>query len=278
MPSETLIERRKWLRIFPEGLLEFLIITRIFGLMMLVALAVVTGTQRPLVLTVLALVLWVDYALIMWWAVQVTDDLRLGTGAAAAEQTAPVRASPPLWAVVVVLPSVLAVVVLAPWTQLLALFTSDASAHALARVAMPAAVIGYLVSLVPAYRVLRKMEVGSPLVSVMCLVPLIHWLGQHRLAGQIGTRLEEQLIKRGDSPEMLVRAKPVLLAADLLWVLSILPWAVLFAISTYRGWPTGSASKLMPVCGTCLASLFAITNLAGLERVQRQVVRLVRKP
>ena len=44
-----------------------------------------------------------------------------------------------------------------------------------------------------------------------------------------------------------------------------------------RGWPSGTL-KMAPVCGTILASFFAIANLAAMEGVQRQMVSLIRKP
>ena len=59
-------QRRNWFRSFPEGSIEFVVITRVLALLLLAALAIVPGIQRPAVLVALALVLWVDYLLMMW--------------------------------------------------------------------------------------------------------------------------------------------------------------------------------------------------------------------
>ena len=115
MTNELLVERRKWFRVFPEGTLEFTIITRVLALLMLMALAVVSGLQRPLVLMALGAILWVDYALLMWWAIEVASDLQLLSGApdAAAHSTRRSR----IW-LQAVLPSIAALVALMPWASL----------------------------------------------------------------------------------------------------------------------------------------------------------------
>jgi hypothetical protein len=270
MNGDMLVERRRWFRVFPEGSLEFTIITRVLALILLMALAVVGGTQRPLVVVSLTVVLWVDYALLVWWAVQVAMDLEEVVNRPA-EDTPGRRA---IIGIQAVLPSVAAVAALAPWGRMLA--TSAVGSVAPLRSLPIVAGLAFLVLLVPAYRALRKIGVGSPLWTGLLLVPILHWFALHRIAADLDRRIDGQLRTMGQEKASR-RPGMALAVADVTWVLSVLPWAIVVAYSLIRGWPSGGAFKLGPVCGTALAALFAIANLAALEGVQRQIVTLIRK-
>ena len=270
MDAERLAQRRRWFRSFPEGTLEFAIITRVLALMLLMALAIVGGTQRPLVLVALAIVLWVEYAMLIWWLVQLGTDLReLTDGSAGDSARRRVTTS-----VKAVLPSVAVVLALAPWGRV-ATDTFGGAASVVHWVQV-AAVVLFLVSLLPAYRALKDARVGASLWTGLLLVPIVHWFALHRLAAGLDRRIDEQLRARGQekASRPLGLSLPI---ADATWVLTLLPWAAVLAYSLAHGWSNSSAFKLLPVCGTLLAVLFAIADLAALEGVQRQIVTLIRK-
>ncbi|MBI4580907.1 MAG: hypothetical protein HY718_14460 [Planctomycetes bacterium] len=273
MNSELLIERRRWFRVFPEGTLEFAIITRVLALMLLMALGIVTGAQRPLVITALVGVLWSDYVLLVWWAVQVAMDLEMLTGQPRPADAPRRRA---IVGVTVLLPSVGAVIAVLPWGRVFAFLGIGASG--VSRALPLVGAIAFVAALVPACRALRGVRLGAGHWTALVLVPLVHWFALHRIAGGLDTRIQQQLRERGEPPQSLRSAGAALLAADVTWVLSILPWAVVVVVSLARGWPSGGWSRFGPVCGTILAAVFAIADLAALEAVQRQMVRLVRKP
>jgi hypothetical protein len=237
----------------------------------LLALAVVGGSQRPLVLAALTFVLWLDYALIMWWVIQVATDLRsISTGFGG--DTPGRRAGIGLK---VILPSVAAMVALIPWTQVLSVVGAAGKANLFKPVPMVAGV-AFVVLLIPAYRTLRTIGVGSSLWAGVLLIPIFHWFAMHRVAADLDRRIDEQLKVRGF--EKASRRLGIALAiADVTWVLSILPWAGVVAFALIRGWSMGGVFKAGPVCGTILAAFFAIADLAAMEGVQRQIVTLIRK-
>jgi len=49
---------------------------------------------------------------------------------------------------------------------------------------------------------------------------------------------------------------------------------IVLAVAIVHGWP----SKPLPLCGMSFAAVFAVADLAALERVQRHFVHLVREP
>ncbi|HOM49931.1 MAG TPA: hypothetical protein PLT93_02150 [Phycisphaerae bacterium] len=273
MTAERLLERRKWFGVFPEGTLEFMIITRVLALLMLIALAVVGGAQRPFVLAGLAGILWVDYALLLSWAIQVAMDLRCASGEQGLDDTPRRRTAVTIQAM---LPSLAAVIALMPWSSLVRVVTGSSS-PVLAGVISGAAVIAFLALLWPAYRALRGIDLGSPIWTILFLVPLLHFFASHRLACGLDARIRDQMRSRGERVETVHGANVAVIVADVMWILTILPWAIVIGIVCVNGWPAHRAFKLGPVCGTMLAALFAIANLAALEAVQRQIVALISK-
>ena len=75
MSEDMLTERRQWYHCFPEGTIEFNLVTRIVVVGMLGALAVLPESQHVLVINGLVETLWFDALLIIWWAVQIGMDL-----------------------------------------------------------------------------------------------------------------------------------------------------------------------------------------------------------
>lgn len=274
MNGEKLVERRKWFRVFPEGTLEFLIITRVLALMMMMALAIVGGTQRPTVLIGLIGILWIDYALLLWWVVQVAMDLRFVAGESPDDAQAGLRARV---AVTAILPSIAAAMALLPWDGVVLVITGARHEGTLLTILPVIAAVGFIALLFPAYRALRSIGLGSSVWTVLLLIPVLHFVALHRIAGGLDVRIREQLRGRGLRDEDMRSASASLIAADVIWVLTMLPWAAVVVIAISRGWPVGGAFKIGPICGTLLAAVFSIANLAALESVQRQIVALVRK-
>jgi len=274
MNGERLLERRKWFRVFPEGTLEFVVITRVLALMMLMALAIVGGTQRPLVLVSLIAILWIDYALLLWWVVQVAMDLRSVSDPAGAEDSAGSRAR--VWTVAA-LPSVAAAVALVPWYQLMTVLTGTRPEGNLTTLLPAVAGLAFLLLLWPACQALRRIDVGSPVWTILLLVPLLHFFALHRIGSGLDVRIRGQLQSRDARSEAQRGGTGAMMAADVTWVLSILPWVLIIGVVVVRGWPTSRAFKIGPVCGTILAAVFAIANLAAMESVQRRIVALLRK-
>lgn len=274
MNGEKLVERRKWFRVFPEGTLEFLIITRVLALMMMMALAIVGGTQRPTVLIGLIGILWIDYALLLWWVVQVAMDLRFVAGESPDDAQAGLRARV---AVTAILPSIAAAMALLPWDGVVLVITGARHESAILKILPVIAALGFIALLLPAYRALRSIGLGSSVWTVLLLIPVLHFVALHRIAGGLDVRIREQLRSRGLRDEDLRSATASLITADVIWVLTMLPWAAVVVIAISRGWPAGGAFKIGPISGTLLAAVFSIANLAALESVQRQIVALVRK-
>jgi hypothetical protein len=110
---------------------------------------------------------------------------------------------------------------------------------------------------------------------VLFLIPIVHWFALHRLLSSLDARLKEAASRRGQ-PGTSGEANTVTIAlADVTWVLSVLPWAIMLVVSLVRGgWPGG---RVMPVCGTLIASVFVVADLAAMEGIQRRFVALVRK-
>ncbi len=277
--SETSIEQRKrWYHHFPEGSLEFLVATRVLAIVLLLALLVVTDIQRPVVLSVLVGVLWCDYALMLGWAVQTSLDLDLLAG----QSVPPVKR----WAfgLQVFLPSVVVACTVAPWPS--AYLVIGRIMPSLARqggvrsetygqlslVGYAAAVLLFLVLAAVGYRALRRIGLGGALWTALLFVPGMHWFAIHRIAAGLHRRIEASLASSDKTSSMSVPAASMALA-DVTWALCVVPWGVIFAVALIRGWP----SVWGPFCGMLLAAVFAIAELAAIERVQRHFVHRVRQ-
>jgi hypothetical protein len=69
-----------------------------------------------------------------------------------------------------------------------------------------------------------------------------------------------------------------LILADLLWFLSIVPWVIFFAVMLSRGqWPGGITGRVIPVCSTFIAAIFAIVDVAVMESIQQRFISQIRK-
>ncbi len=276
MSEDRLAQRRNWYRFFPGGSIEFVIVTRVLALLLLLALAVVPGTQRPTVLLALAGVLWIDYLLIIWWAIQVTTDLDAlfadPPPSADVLRRRRIRA-----AILGALPATAALVILAPWPSFV-LPSEPARAATIRMVLIPLLGVLFVALLVPAHRALRRIQLAPPRWTLPLLIPIVHWFAMHRLLIHLHARLRLRSQERGMPTTDDPGPAPAVILADLTWVLSILPWGILLVVVLLRGeWPSGVLYSAVPSCGTAVAALFAISDLAAMENVQRQFVALIRK-
>ena len=72
--------------------------------------------------------------------------------------------------------------------------------------------------------------------------------------------------------------KTVILVSDVTWFLSILPWGTILILYLMRDWwPVGFPYVVVPIYGIAVATIYAITNLAAMENLQRQFVAMIRK-
>lgn len=291
MDNDTaLLQRQRWFRFFPDGSIEFLLVTRILAIFLLLALGVVRESQRPMVLMALAVVLLLDYVLMVWWGVQTVVDLEClieqsGNHPATPRESCgtlayatPGATSADLhWrrlkaALSACLPAVAVFVALAPWPEF-AISHSPARA-AVMRVLLPAAGAAFIVLLLVGQRALQKIRMGPPLWTALLLVPFVHWFAMHRLIGHLRARLDRYRQTRGEQPGDGPRlAVPI---ADATWVLAVLPWAVL-AVRGMPQQPEMSWQDFVPPCGAILTALFAVADVAALEGVQRQFVTALRR-
>lgn len=266
--------RRRWLHFFPDGTLEFLLVTRVLTLLLLLSTAIITSVDRPAVLVAITGLLWVDYLLTLWWLVQIGTDPGVGwpgggsaaSGGVAAESATALRRRRVRLAMVIALPSLMAALMLAPWPAMLHMVRPGLTPPGLEKWVQIIFGVLYLICLVPAYRGLARLGLGTALSRVLFLVPLVHWLALHRFI----RRIEGQLTATAAPASHNL----VVTFADITWILGVAPWIVI-AVTTYvRGvFP----SAMTPFCGSLFATLFAIVNLAAVEHIQRLWVAQLQK-
>jgi len=282
MSNDILTQRQRWFRFFPEGSIEFLVATRVLALLLLLALLIVGKREMQLLAALVALtgVLWLDYVLMVWWAVQIAVDLE----DLSLQPRAPVEASRRRrvhTGILVCLPSVLAAVILAPWPTLLRLYQPGLlPGTAFVTVGRGILAVLFIVLAVIAQRTLQRIRLGPPLWTLLLLIPVVHWFAMHRIIVGLEDRLREHGQK--DSAEARDQAShPPALAiaiADVTWGLFVCPWAIVAIFMLTQGnWPVDFPHAAAPFCGVPLAAVFAVADLAAMERVQRQFVATLRK-
>lgn len=275
--DDTLTQRRAWFRFFPEGTIEFTVVTRVLALAMMVAVGVMPGNEEVILLALCAL-LWIDYLLMLWWGIQLSSDLddlfQDSPPAFAAARRKRLKAM-----LIGAVPSAAALTVIAPWPDVLrshlpALAVSASTARWLD---VGFGVI-FVAALFPAARALSRLGTGPMHWTGLYMIPLVHWFAIHRLMLGWNDRLERRAAMAGDEATSEESARGVILAADVLWALTVLPWASIVVLALVReGTPEGSAIKILTTCGVGIAIIFAITDLAAMENLQRRFVALVRR-
>lgn len=274
MSEDSLAQRRNWFRFFPEGSIEFVIVTRVLALLLLLALAIVRGTQRPAVLLALVVVLWIDYLLTLWWAVQLATDLNALFGdtppPADVLRRRRIRA-----AVLAALPATAALLILAPWPHFV---LSEASRTAVTRVTVPALCGLFVVSMFVAHGALRRIELGPPPWTLLLLIPVVHWLAVHRLLISFGAELRQRLQAPGRPATGAPGPGPAVRLADVTWVVTMVSWGIALIFILRGGqWPRTLPGSVLPIGATVMAALFWVADVAAMENVQRQFVALIRK-
>jgi len=282
MSNDILTQRQRWFRFFPEGSIEFLVATRVLALILLLALLVVGKVELQLLATVVALtgVLWLDYVLMVWWAVQIVLDLEdlplRQTTSAQVLQRRRVHVG-----ILVCLPSVIAGVLLAPWPALLRIYQPGLlPGEAIITAGCGILVVLFIVLVVLAQRAMQRIRLGPPLWTLLLMIPVAHWFAMHRLIVRLEGRLREY--ERTNLPVAGERAADspawAITIADATWVLAILPWALVVILTLTRGnWPTEFPQAAVPFCGVPLAAVFAVADLAAMERIQRQFIATLRR-
>jgi hypothetical protein len=270
---ENLIQRRNWFRYFPEGSIEFNAILRVLAVLLLIALLIVGGTQRPAVLVSLAAILWADAALLIWWLVQMStdlDDLPAGSGqspeAGARRRTAAF--------LIAVLPSIAAALLLAPWPDLF--FVRHDTRVLVQAIGLPAIGLAYIIAVVAAQRTLQRIRLGPARWTLLLHVPIVHWFAMHRLAGSLQRRIHDRA-SEGDAPSGGETASGGTTLADLLLVATVICWALVVLLGTHSTSLTRVLYAVANLGGIFFGTLFAIANVAMMERVQRTFVSLLRK-
>lgn len=276
--NDTLQQRQRWFRSFPDGTLEFLLVTRLLAVFLLLALAAMRESQRPMVLLALALVLLADYVLMIWWAVQTAADLDSLSARPSADPPAPVPAAPEpkprrLQAVALAcLPAVVAFVALAPWPDFA--ISNAVAREGVVRVLRPAGSVAFVLALIVGYWGLRPIRLGPPVWTILLLVPCVHWFAMHRLVSHLRSRLDAC---RRATGETVTEGPAVALAfADVTWLLAMIPWVVLIIAGMSRA-PGFNWRGFLAPCGAGLTAVFAIADMAALEGLQRQVVATIRR-
>ena len=270
--NDTVSQRRTWFRFFPEGTLEFLVITRVLALLLIVTLAAILPSQLSAALTALFGLLWLDHVLMLWWGVQMVTDLR--DLSASPSPGSDARGGKYRVGLTAALPSFFALLIIAPWPNvLIADPTTRASAT---KILLPVLALLYATTIVLAARALQTVRFGSSLWSLLFLVPGLHWLAMHRLVREWHGRADEHRDEHtGEGAEA---SSAGIVFADVCWLFTLLPWAVVLSVSWARGqWPDGVGYGLVPICATAWTVLFAVSDLAVLETLQRRFIALIDK-
>jgi hypothetical protein len=273
MNQSSLEQRRGWFRFFPEGSLEFVVVTRVLTMLLILLSMVVTGNQRTIILIGLFGMLWIDHLLTLSWTVQLATDLKglLATPPAGSAELTTARRRALL---LMVLPMSFVLAAVAPWPELL--LPAGAVRHTAARLVPIVMGIGFVVSMVPAFRQARALTLGPSLWTGLLLVPLLHWVGIHRLLSHLDRKISSGF--RSQPPQENSGPATLAAAADLLWGINILPWLLLLVLALgQRGAASETlAYRVFSICGTLLFGLYSVVDLGAMERVQKRFVQLIR--
>jgi hypothetical protein len=272
MMVNRLEERRRWLAFFPEGTLEFLVVTRVLALLLLATLIIVPTTQRPLVLLAMMIILWCDYALLLGWLMQLVNDLeRLFGASQAASNSGGIRV---IDAAIALLPSAIALLVIAPWPAAILRRMGHPT------LLMVALLTLYIASLPLGYAALRRMGFRSGTGTFLLLVPVLNWFALHRLLPGLHARVRERALELNLPVAQESGAGAAAVAADFCLMIGIVFWAA-WVLLLWRAQHTGvSGGVLLGLVQTAslgAGCFMAVTQVAALEYLQRRYVVLVRR-
>jgi hypothetical protein len=274
MSNPALVERRQWLAYFPQGRIEFLIVTRVLAVLLAAALIVMQEFQRPLVFVALGAVLWVDHVLVIWWLAQIAFDLRQLNTSSESPANEASRFAGSIWATLSISA---ACCLILPWPaamRVMAMQFSDGLTAAISVIAL----IVFIVSTGLAWRELSRMQFGSAVWIVLLMVPGLHWFATHRLVNGLHRRIVRVLESAGSSKEGESPSLPAVAVADVAWVATVLPWLVVTVMTLMRNeWPAALPYSVSTMCATLMSAVLAVANLGALEGLQKSFVRLLNK-
>ena len=270
MIDENLAQRKSWFRFFPDGTIEFTVITRVLAIMFLTGLAMVSIAQRPVTLTLLWAVIWVDYALMLWWTIEINDDLE------DLSQSAPVsneltRRRRFQEAVLLAIPSIVVMILLVPWPQMV--IAKQIDRDRLYYVLVPVVILAFSGSAYLARYATRQLGLSSWLWRVVLLIPGLHWFAMHRLVSQLEQKVGSRLHEKSGTPHTAPSIAGAV--ADVTLIISLCSWLGWVRWIQYH--PTGAVRMMLQIVGLGSGALFAIIDLAVMEHLQRRFVTLIRK-
>ncbi|NLX14709.1 MAG: hypothetical protein GXY44_13805 [Phycisphaerales bacterium] len=273
MNESCVQERRQWFMHFPDGSIEFFLITRVLLILLLLVLVVAPQQHHAFVLLALAGLLWVDYALTLWWIVQIATDLDGIRHSVIADHA--------YWRrlrsiTVTLLPSIVFMLLISPWPNLLSEVASERMA--IWRIALPILGPLFLLLLFPAQRVLRGLGLESILGRCLMLVPLLHWFALHHWMLQLDKELNRLALET--KQQQLTGSGPRAAVSLTFWVWfpGILPWLIILPAWAFgASWLSGLLFKWVAVCSLVFTCLFMIADTAAMENIQRKFVLIMRR-
>lgn len=269
--STNLAERRAWFRHFPEGTIEFTIVTRVLAILVLGALMVVSSAQRHHALTALVAVLWLDYALTLWWLIQLARDLddlfeQPDLDAAAGQKRRLILLG------TLIAPSVLAALILIPPTQILLPRSGGVS------VLLPVLGVAYVAAVWLARRALLRLNLASGATAALLFVPVLHWFALHGVIVRLHGRIRERALSRGFAVSAETGRGAASIAADVLLGIGIFFWGLWIVLTFARGGAmSGPLPTLVELAGIFFAALFAVVDVAVMEGLQRRFSALIKR-
>ncbi len=273
--ADPLAARKRWFEIFPEGGVEFLIITRVGIAGVLLALLVIKESQRSLVWLLLGGLLWIDHAVVLGWLLPMAGDV-CGRAGEPADRGRGLRGLGGTL-LLACLPAAAALAIVLPWTDLLRLFPALAAhREMIGRVGAGLGAVVFVAAAAACRSRLEALGLKGGLWRLLIHVPGLHWPAVHRYARLLNGRMRGLNPPAGSASED-GGTGAVLTASDIVWALCMLPWVVQGCLAAFRGWPQGFPGMLLPLAGTLMAVVFAVVQLAALERVQRVYLGWLRR-
>lgn len=273
MNDSSMQERRQWFFYFPEGSIEFFLVTRIMLILLLLVFIVAAQQHYAYVLVAMAGILWIDYALALWWAVQMATDLQGIRQPTTADQAYHRR----LRVIVIgLLPSIPFFLLIAPWPNWVSTAASDRTM--IWRITLPTLGLTAIVLIAIAQKALRDLGVDSTIRRCLMLVPLLHWFTLHQWIIRLDRELNRLAEEKNDI--QLTRSDPgaVVTLSRVMWFLGVLPWLILIPGRMCDiPWLSASMFKGAAVCSLVFTCIFAVADTAAMEAVQRKFVTLLRR-
>ncbi len=274
MSESNLEQRRRWFHFFPEGSLEFAVVTRTLMFLLLLIILVVPARIRFYSILMFTAVFWTDYLLSLWWSIEIATGVgdilskRRESSAAGSRRRI-------ITAMITALPSLLVLLMVTPWARLI--LSNPDTRETFMGVLLPILAVGLVISLIFGLWAMRRIQMGPGFWSFLSLLPVVHWFALHRLISRFHQRLSQQAEDEEQSHEL--SAPGIALAlADVTWILSVLPWLVALVLGLVRGqWPAELPFAVAPMCGTGMIGLFLIANLAAMEHLQKLFVATLQK-